>query len=500
MSSLEGIGAFVFFLVVAAPIGIIAIAIRERMALARFVRAAADPDRLKDVALKLPLAYRAPATAFAGELARKTPLDEALTQALTRIANTHFGRPVPVRAAAALVISVLALGGFIASLTGAAQAIEAAAVAARDLAGARVFLETKAILDPAFDLVRTYVRGTQVLGISMSVNLALAWWLLRSEVREARFVKALIEASIAARPNATAPVAGRVAALLAPERSLTAPVAAFAFFVAALATSLATLWLTSGFRESNAGQSYAVWPADARAPLVSPSGMVVPSFPGGGSPVRERSLATLAVGPERVDLAGDLLVDLDARFALPASFPQGANDVSRVLSGFKRGGTFELNLLGHASTPMTTILGVLMYLKNEHGLQRVTCVLERAPAGAGARVPAGLKLELGVPEGVAAATTLVVEGSRVVLDPGAADSIAVDRTDPAWRLRLGEAVRVRTGAKQGAGAVPVIGLVLRSTELPYDRFLEILSSADSTCPTTADCGVPGLGARFVLER
>ena len=98
------------------------------------------------------------------------------------------------------------------------------------------------------------------------------------------------------------------------------------------------------------------------------------------------------------------------------------------------------------------------------------------------------------------ATTLVIEGTRVVLDPGAPDSLSVDRADPAWRLRLGELVRVRTGAKQGASAMPVIALQLRSAELPYDRFLEVLSSADSTCPTAADCGVPGLGVRFVLER
>lgn len=479
-------------------------ALRERAALARFVRAAVDPDRLKDIAMQLPGAFRAPATQFAGELARKGSLDDLVTQAVANAANTTFGLGLAERVGVGITLSFVVFAPLASAMFGAAASIGEAGEAARALSGPMLFLEAKGQIDPSFGVLDAAVRSTAFLLAGGVVIGAAHWWLLRSEVREARFVLAVLRAAIAARPGATAPVSGRLTQLLAPERSLGPPIAAFAFFFAALAAGWLSLFATSSIRQANAADVYDVWPSDVRAPFKTPLGMSIPPSSGGGEPINA-TLATLAIGPERIEVAGELLGDLAPAFAPPGRL-EVAPAVERALSSFKRGSTeLEVNLLVHADVPMSTVITVLQFMRNTHNLRRAHAVFARGVAEdeEGRRLLAGVVIQLVPPVTIdpnKRPVTVQLSGSTVTIDPAGPDATRLERSGTKWRTQLASVVQKKALASRGDNPQVWVAARLAEEDLTYGSFVEVLGAADSTCGRDSDCGVPGLGIRYYLDR
>src|SRR5688500_7485312 len=110
----------------------------DRRGLARFVGVAHEPDRLKELAMQLPIEYRPIATQFSGEIARKGPLDELIVQAMTQAANTTFGLPLFARLVFGTVASILVLSPLASELFNTALSMHTLSGS-----GARAFMEGK---------------------------------------------------------------------------------------------------------------------------------------------------------------------------------------------------------------------------------------------------------------------------------------------------------------------------------------------------------------------
>jgi hypothetical protein len=482
----------------------VAMMLKEKRALETFVRAANEPERLKEAAMSLPALYRAPATQFAGDLARKAPLDEVMTKAVTEAANTQFGIGPIARVLSGIGLALLLFSPAIATLFEAARRVREARDRAGAFGGTRAFLEAKEIVDPAFDSLHGAFQGTALLFAGLAIVTAAHWWVNRPEVREARFVRALLQAAIAAKPGASAPVSGRLSQLLAPDRSRARPIGAFVFFLIAIVLAWTLLDATAPVKEANAQDVYAVWPG-GRERIQPPAGMKLPHFKGGGWPLRgdRLQLPTLQIGPSTVEISGTgtPLADLDM-LELPENWKTHLKSIDKGLAAFRRGGTtFDLAVLGHAPIHTSVVLEILRELRNTSGLSRVHLVFERELAGA---PQAAIAVSLKRPEMVAPALKVAVELNNVVVGVDAPEPVSVDRSRPDWRSKVSAAVHARlTSAPTGTDAATAptwVEIARVDGELPYERFVDILSATDTTCGGDRDCGVPGLGLSFYFAQ
>src|SRR5262249_9476844 len=153
-------------------------------------------------------------------------------------------------------------------------------------------------MNPAFVALRGAFHSTAWLLVGLVVVCTLHWWLNRAEAREARFVMALIETAIIARPGASAPLSGRLTELIAPDRSIHLPVAAFVFSFIAVSAGWTLLFFTARVKVANTRNVYEGWPKEERRGKVNaPASTTLPSLDGGGSPVRKTSFVTLTITP-----------------------------------------------------------------------------------------------------------------------------------------------------------------------------------------------------------
>lgn len=481
---------------------------REKKALLRFVESASDPDRLKEVSLQLPAVFRAPATQFAGGLQRKAPLDENIMQAMTAAANTSFGLAPPLLIAFGILLSGLIFAPLVATLIETANQISQIRTATQSSVGPRVFIEVKSALEPAFDALHWAFQGSAALLAGIIVVGAVHWWLNRAEAREARFVSAVLDAAIVARPGASAPISGRLTELIAPDRTLGVPVIAFVFFFVAVTAGWSLLYLTAGVKEANAADVYDVWPKeDRREPVTPPPGMDVPVFRGGGSPIKAARLATMMLGPDAIvianaDIGRGQIATLDESSNLARDWRASAPDLTRVLNRFKSSDGVELMVLGHQKVLMRAVLEIFDYLNQGYAVNRVYLIIKRTVligGPGGTAIQSLLSLDLAARESDAApAMRLDIDTSRVSVTIGRQIAI-VDRTQDDWKETLSGLVQAEVAGRD-SHLPPVVEVALTDRDLTYEKFLEILSSADTTCIGESDCGVPGLGLRFVLAK
>lgn len=468
--------------------------VRERQALKRFIAGAGDPDRLKDFAMQLPPAYRAPATQFAGELARKGSLDELIVQAVTQAANTSYGLSLALRIVLGTLLSFAVLFPLGSALIRAAYQIDESSAKSSGLTGSRAFLETKGLLEPAFDELHRASHSTAWVFVILVVIGTLHWLLNRSEAREARFIEALLQASIAARPGTAAPVASRLSELIAPQRGLGMPIAAFAFFFVASGAGWLLLMFTANVKEANAADVYSVWPEEYRPNITPPITMQIPvAYRGGGSPIPRNTVAALSIVPDRLEIAAqEVQRDKDGSYR--------ASELQKMLSPFREG----LSILASQTLPYKNLLEVMNLLATEK-VERVYLVIERTVLvkgkPGGDRIYAGIPFRVGRSELSSTVFKLLISGSTVSIDPGSLESVQIDthKPTPVWTRELNEAVRARLAKKAPTIVQPEVAVQVRAEDLVYDKLMEILSAADTTCERDADCGVPGLGLQFFLS-
>lgn len=475
--------------------------LRDKRALARLVASASTVERMREVAMALPSAYRASATQFAGEMVRKGSLDEALVAAVTRAASASYGLRVAWSLLLRVALGLGALGPFVIALFGTALEIRRVLPPQDRDAPTRVFLATKHTLEPTFVALKDATQQSGVLVVGLVMLACLDWLLSRPEVREARFVQSILRAAIAARPGAPAPVSGRLSELLSPERSLHLPVAAFIFFFLAVSLGWCLLFLTASVRAANAADVYDVWPANRRKLLVAPSGMRLPLAGGGGQPIQKEGHPTLTVGPDHVELSTVHLAELTNGSHLIPGWRQHIQDPSPVLASFKTESSgLQIAVLAHQGVLMSTVLELLGFLRSTQDLRLAHLVVERnvrfKDAPGGLRLDASLSLRTATDPSTPPPKILIaITAKNVTLRGPSGEALTVELDSAKWRRDLSRATRTLIADPQSSEIV----IQTDDPDLTYARFMEILSTADSTCEQdVGDCGVPGIGLTFVL--
>lgn len=465
--------------------GVIAVHLRDRQGLKKFVDVAADPERLKEYAMQLPIAYRAPATQFAGELARKGSLDELIVQAVTQAANTTYSFALWLRLVFGAILSFVVLAPFAASLIAAAQKIDESLAAVEGRSGSLAFLASRALIEPEFGHLQTASQATGWLLVGMVIIGAVHWLLNRSEVREARFVEALLEAAIAARPGSSAPVASRLSELVAPQRSLAIPIAAFVFFFVAAGAGWVLLLLTADAKEANAADIYRVWPQNSRPKIAARGGVLMPARKRGGSEI-PGDTASLSIFEEGLDVAGtEVSRNKEGKFP-PAQ-------IAEHLKKFK-----TVSIVAHRNMPFKNVLEVLELLPGI-GFDSAYLVFERRvlikEIDGGDYILAGIPFRLRSRQ-VNTIFSMLIEETKVWIDPKmpAGFQIQMDEKN-GWEKELNNLARKRIADKSSGSAQPEVTVRIEA-DVTYDKVIEILSAADSTCERETDCGVPGLGLQF----
>jgi hypothetical protein len=468
---------------------------RDRQSLARFSSSGVDAERLKELAMQLPNPYRASATQFAGELARKGPLDELIVQAVTQAANMVYGLSLAPRIAFTAILGIAVLSPLTYTLLSTAMEIEVALAGVGEKSGARVFMQTKEALEPAFDELYRASQATALLCAGMVLVGVVHWLLNRSEAREARFVQALLQAAIVARPGTSAPVASRLSELVAPERSLGLPIAAFAFFFVASGAGWLALFLSANIKEANAADVYNVWPSGSRTTFTPPLGMLIPTTRrGGGSPIPRSAASALSIFDDHLEIAGQS-VERDDKDRYPP------DTLARAMAQFKEEGS--ISILADKKLVLTSLFEVLDLLRGL-GMKRVYLVIERTVRikglPGGDRIHAGIPLRLDKSVLPKAAFFMDIGGSTISIDPGQRDGELVDLHDEKnWPKQLNDVAQKRISKLSTGEAQPEVIVKVSAKTASYVRLLEILSAADTTCERESDCGVPGMGIEFFWQ-
>jgi hypothetical protein len=453
----------------------------EQARLSRFLAAATDPERAKEAAKALPEPQRSIAGELADSVRLRSTLDEALVKALVRAAGEPWAPPVFVQGALHVLTVLVALLPLVAALFSTAGEIADGFSALAAQTGAARYLEGPRRLAVPFEQLRAAVAGSAVLLVGLALIWGVGWWLRRPQVREARFIRALLELATRIRPGTSAPVGARLAELVAPERTLERPVAASVVWLLATTAAWGILQLTAEVRAANHQPvRYRVWPADRLAPLGVGVELNLPRERG-GRPFEDKALPTVTVGP------GQLAVQGQAVAALGGGGRGWPPAEARLPEGFA--GKAGVTILAHAPVSANdAVLPALAWLHAQAGVERFHLILERDLGYAAAQ--AELVLEVPATAPTQPGLTLVVEADHV--EVGQAH---LPFSRPTWRREAAATIRGIEGLVDTRAPV----LVQVGPGVSYGRLMEALGAADDSCDADVDCGLPGLGLRFVLS-
>jgi hypothetical protein len=478
--------------------------LRERSTIRAFVLHANDGERLRQHAGRLPGPFRGPALQFAGDLQRKTPLDEILCQAMIKTANATFGMAPAARVLLALALASLLFAPIAAALIEAASAVVRMRLELPSIRGPAGFPLARDAIDPAFHHLYAAFRSCVVLMIGAILVAGAHWLLNRSEVREARFIQALVEAAMLARPGAAAPVSGRLTELIAPDRRLIAPIAAFAFFILSAGAGWVVLYLTAGVKTANALGVFEVWPnVDRREPVAPAPGMILPTLSGGGSPIYPiaRPPPTLTVGPEKIAIGNTIELGILDHDHLPPDWKTKIIGIKN-LESFKDKNQLEITVAADRAVSMSAILELLEYLRANCALTRAYLVLRRNLVRmhrSAVATQAVIELDLARRTDVEPKLArLSIEPSTLLVSTAVEPSKSIKTIDPSWRRQLWRTIQAATAKSPRDARASWIAVSLEDRDVTYEKFLEILTTVDDTCAEVVDCGVPGRGLKFQL--
>lgn len=455
----------------------------EESRLQRFLEAATDPERAKEAAKKLGGPQRSIATELAESVRVRTTLDEALVKALVRAANEPWAPPVVLQAVLHVITVSVALLPLVLALVQTAEGVANGFGALAGRPGPARYLAGPRLLEGPFEALHAAAGGTAALLVGLAVVWAVGWWLRRPQVREARFVRALLELSTRIRPGTPALVGARLAELVAPERTLARPAAAVLVWVLATTVSWGILQLTAEVRAANHHPPrYHVWPEDRLNPLGVGADLVLPRQRG-GVPFEDRALPTVTVGPAQLTVQGQALTPLGQGGAFPP--PE-----LRLPESFK--GKGGVTIVGHAAVSASdAVIPTLRWLHARAGAEQFHLILQRDLGYATAQ--ADLRLELPKEPPAQAGVTVQVNADELVVGPARLPSAR-----STWRREAAEAIRgLRHVDDRTRPDAPL--LVRVGPGVSYERLVEALGALDDSCDTAEDCGLPGLGLRFVLS-
>lgn len=460
----------------------------DKKALDDFVRAA-DDDLLGAVE-DLPQPYQALARPFADQLAMDQDMDEALVDVLVDTTRQPFKKPLAVRLAVGVVASVVCLAPASYGLLQTASDVVTAWDEATHLDRSLVYLKGQTDLEGPFLMLRGAFHGSAILFFGLAFLWALGWYLRRPEVREARFVRAILETAARTSSGAPAPVAGRLAELVAPDRGLQRPVTAMLICLTGITAGWLVLYQTADVRAANWREPvFDVWPGNAR-PVQVRAEISLPIYRA-GAPLGEGLPPSLIIGTRGASLQGIPLAELVDR-TLPEGWRADVPGLGRTLEA----ASGRVMVVGHRETPVSVFFDLLDFLAAEHGIAGADLLLERTVrtgAPGGRVVQATLPLEIQASDRPA---DLVVEmADRGIRIRPSEELLPYEAGG--WQRALQRAVRDRPTLLRTRDRA-VVEVVPASRLVAYDRLVQILATADTTCMRTNDCGLPGLGLIFRL--
>lgn len=465
---------------------------REKRALSRLVQSAVDFDAVKDAITQLPEPHQEIAEQMIEAINVRSTLDEALTKAVVRATNQSFEPPLARRliligAAAVAVFAPLSL-----ALVQAADRIVRTYADAQARPPALVYIRGQSQLEAPFEVLHDVFWSAAWLVAGLAIVWALRWWLLRPEIREARFVRALLETATRLRPGTAAPVSARLSELIAPDRGLGRPITASVMWFLAVTLGWLMLYGTATVRAANTSEAiFDVWPESR--PISKPVSLLLPSQRAGG-PIKALTQPSILIDQRKVLVPPIEIAELDDDGVLASDWASRASDLSAKLQPYK---PLEPFVLAHRATLMQTVLSVLHEMSGRYGAKRFHLILARTFAlpghNGGKRIQADLPLMLGHAEITPSLQIRVTDRSVEIVEKG----FKAPFSDPLWASRLRAAVRERTDLFTGEVRAPIE--VRTSPRITYERFVEVIGAADTACRGETDCGLPGLGLEIVVQ-
>jgi hypothetical protein len=435
----------------------------------------------------LPDPYRGVARPLADQLAMAQDFDDALLDAVVDTTRQPFKKPLWLRLTVGVICSIALLAPASYGLLATASQIVSSWNESKGLDRSLVYLRSQTEFSEPFMLLRDAFQASALLFFGLAFLWALAWYLRRPEVREARFVRALLEAAARASPKSAAPVSGRLSELIAPDRGLTRPITALAICFAGITAGWMVLYQTADVRAANDREPvFHVWPAKNPRPVAMSESVQLP-VARAGSPMSQKAAPSLVIGPDKVTLSSNELLELE-KGRLPDDWQsQVSEDLgTKLVEG-------RVVLLAHKDLPLGLVLELITYLQAVHDVERFDLIVERALVRGGSedRLQAAIQLELGSDK--VSALQLVIGADRLRVLP----STELRYDSPDWRERLHEIVRNKSELLRNEQRAPV-ELFVESGRIDYERFVEVLAAADTACLGKVDCGLPGLGLSFIF--
>jgi hypothetical protein len=440
----------------------------------------------------LPEPHRTIGRRLSDQIAMEGDFDEAILDAIVDVARQPFKKPLWMRLLVGAVCSLGCLAPASYGLMATASNVVAAWNQAQLLDKSLVYLRGQTELDTPFLLLRDAFQGSALLFFGLAFLWALAWYLRRPEVREARFVRALLESAARSSPKSAAPVSGRLSELIAPDRGLSRPVTALVFCLVGITAGWLVLYRTADVRAANDREPvFSVWPAKRWKPIEVAAELRLPASRG-GSPIGPSPPPSLIIGEEKVMLGGDQLVDLPG-----GRLPEKWEDVSREDVRKKLAqANGRVVLLAHREIELGGVLDLMRFLFQKHGIQRFELITERTlqtgePGGRTLQAAISLKIDSQQEVGL----HLALEETRLRFS---SDGPSYSYENSPWQQELRKVVRERQELLRNEGR-KVVKLDVVSRKLGYRRFVEVLGAADTACMGTVDCGLPGLGLEFTIS-
>lgn len=459
--------------------------LREQAALRRCIEVCSEPESAEPAAKRL----RGPQGVIAAEMLEsvrlRSTLDEALVKAVTRASEQPWGASPAVQAGVQLATVAVVLAPASLVLLKAAHALGFQSAQLSGLHASARYVAAPLALQSTFHGLRAGFSQTALLLAGLSAVWALTWWLRRPEAREARFVRALLLMATRIRPGTSAPVAGRLAQLIAPQQAMHRPIAASLLWFLAISLAWSVLYFTAPVRAANHVEPrYRVWPKEGRAAITLGADLKPPTVHG-GQPFVDRAMPTITVSPQQVLFQGRAFAAIEDG-ALGAGWPPTAIDSIRdVLNK----GTAVTVLAHEAVSATQTILPLMRWLHATAGVKDFhLLVLRELPDGA---AQADLHMAVREPSD-APGLTLVVEAEQV-----AVGQIRIPNRRPGWRQDVRVAVRRIDELTRAEARRPV--LVELQGEVGFEQMASSLGAADDSCSGDLDCGLPGLDLRLVFD-
>ena len=460
----------------------------EARAMRRLVAHADQPDALKRAAERLPTPNRDIVRTFVANSGSPSTLDDALAHALVQTAQRPFVPSVMVSTLTTGATLVAALSPGIAALLNAStrladlfDARQTTTLRERYLAGVQHLSPAFADLGAALD-----VTGHVLAGLALAW--AVRWWLVRPEVREARLVRALIDVAGRRHPGANAPVATRLAQMLAPDDRLIRPAAATATGLVIITVGWLCLLSAAPLAiRTRQVRPFDVWPVGAERRFEPHHNVELPRGTA-GLPIVRSERPSLTLGPSVVFFHTVELAKLE-NGRLSADGLTNAPDVG--LDDFPR--PLEVTVLGHRTVAVDSLMAVLRHLAGLYRVTRYHLIVER---GVGSvreqRRQAALSVQLGTGP---SPLTVQVGAAGVRLLP---TQLERSFETGSWAEAVRKQVRDNPALWREGGAAPVSVELVGPVQ--YERLIEVLSAIDGACPHQSDCGLPGLGVRFLITR